>query len=167
MNWRIAGALLWVVTGTLWGQVPLAWNELGPRITGRKVALVLPDGTHVKGKVRSVESDGLRLGGEFVPRASVSVLHVTEHRKLGRLLVTAGTLGAAGAIVAAKYPDLYEGPALIAVPAVTVGGMAGLAAAGYYAGKRLDRRITEIRVTDQPPAATTRLQSRPEQTPAP
>ena len=140
-------------------QLQLKWSELGPRIEDKKVALVLPGGTYIEGKVQAVEPDGLRLrisktsdrkaqpkGWQLIPRQSVSTLRVTEYRKLARLLVTAGAVGAAAAIVAANHPDLYEGPALIIVPAVTAGGMAGVAVGSYYAGKRLDKRVTEIRV---------------------
>ena len=34
----------------------------------------------------------------------------------------------------------------VVVPAVTAGGMAGVAVGAYYAGKRLDKRVTEIRI---------------------
>jgi hypothetical protein len=53
---------------------------------------------------------------------------------------------AAAGIAAASYPDLYEGPAVIAVPAVIAAGTAGAAVGGYYAGKRLDKREVEIRI---------------------
>jgi hypothetical protein len=147
----------------LWGgeprQLQLKWSELGPRIEDKKVALVLPGGTYIEGKVQAVQPDGLRLrisktsdrqaqpkGSHLIPRQSVSMLQVTEYRKLARLLVTAGALAVAAGIVAANQPDLYEGPAIVIVPAVTAAGMAGVAVGGYYAGKRLDKRVTEIRV---------------------
>ena len=138
--------------------VELPWTELGPRVTGRKVALDL-QGAQIEGKVRAVEPQGLRLrvtrtsdrdaqpkGERVVPREAVSVLYMTEYRGFGRLLVTVGALGAAGGILAAKYPSLYEGTALIVVPVVAAAGMIGIAIGAYYAGKRLDRRITEIRI---------------------
>jgi hypothetical protein len=143
-------------------QLQLKWNELGPRIEDKKVALVLPGGTYIEGKVQVVRSDGLSLrisktsdrqaqpkGWQLIPRQSVSTLRVTEYRKLARLLVTAGALAVAAGIAAANYPDLYEGPAIVVVPAVTAGGMAGVAVAGYYAGKRLDKRVIEIRVVGE------------------
>ena len=146
----------------LWGepqQVRMKWEDLGARLPKHKVALVLPDGTHVQGKVLEVEAGGLRLnvsktsnravqpkGRHLIPRQSVSVLRVTEYRKLGRLLVTTGALAAAAGIVAGNYPDIYEGPALIAVPAVVAGGMTGIAIGGYYAGKAVDKKVTEILV---------------------
>jgi hypothetical protein len=137
----------------------LKWNELGPRIEDKKVALVLPGGTYIEGKVQRVEPAGLWLrvsktsdhkaqpkGSHLIPRPSVSMLQVTEYRKLARLLITAGVVAAAAGIVAANHPDLYEGPLVVIVPAVTATGMAGVAVAGYYAGKRLDKRVFEIRI---------------------
>lgn len=164
-----AGILLLAGHGLLWCGEPrrlqLSWNELGPRITGHKVALVLPNATHIEGKVRSVEPDGLRLdlsktsdrellpkGERLIPRQSVSLMRVTEYRKLGRLLVTSGALAMAAGIVATSYPDLYEGAAVAIVPAVTAGGFVGVGLGGYYAGKRLDKTVTEIQILpDQTP----------------
>ncbi len=127
------GALLWA--GTAWagqaGQASLRWSELGPRVTGKKVALVLPDGTSVQGKVRGVDPAGLRLdisktsdrrtqpkGVYTIPRQSVSVLRVTEYRKIGRLLFTAGALATAGAIAARGAHDatFSEGSLVVVVP---------------------------------------------------
>jgi hypothetical protein len=159
-------ALLGMSQSLLWSEEPrqlqLKWNELGPRIEDKMVALVLPGGTYVEGKVQAVQPDGLRLrisktsdrqaqpkGKQLIARQSVSTLRVTEYRKLARVLVTAGALAAAAGIVAASHPDLYEGPAIVIVPAVTAGGMAGVAVAAYYAGKRLDKRVIEIRVVGE------------------
>ena len=162
-----AGILLLTGESLLWCGEPrrlqLPWNELGPHITGHKVALVLPNGTHIEGKVRSVERDALRLkisktsdrkllpkGERLIPRESVTLIQVTEYRKLGRLLVTSGALAVAGGIVAAKYPDLYEGAVVVVVPAVTAGGLVGAGLGGYFAGKRLDKTVIEIRVLPDP-----------------
>jgi hypothetical protein len=165
----VAALLLLGGESLLWCGEPrrlqLPWHELGPRITGHKVALVLPNGTHIEGKVRSVEPDALRLnvsktsdrkllpkGERLIPRQSVSLMRVTEYRKLGRLLVTSGALAVAAGIVAANYPDLYEGAVVAIVPAVTAGGLVGVGLAGYYAGKRLDKTVTEIQILpDQAP----------------
>ncbi|MFB3829509.1 MAG: hypothetical protein ACE15B_22250 [Bryobacteraceae bacterium] len=130
------------------GQIEVPWSELGPRVTDRKVALVLPDGSRVEGKVHGVEPEGLRMskGNRLIPRKSITVLHVTEYGKRGRLLATLGAVAATAGISAAKYPDIYEGPAIIAVPAAVAGGITGSAVAGYFIGKRIDRRVTEIRI---------------------
>ena len=140
-------------------QLQLKWSELGPRIEDKKVALVLPGGAYIEGKVQAVQPDGLRLrvsktsdrqaqpkGKQLIPRQSVSTLRVTEYRKLARLLVTAGVIAAAAGIAAATFPEPFEGAMYVVVPAVTAGGIAGAAVGGYYAGKRLDKRVTEIRI---------------------
>jgi hypothetical protein len=159
-------ALLGMSQSLLWAgeprQLQLKWSDLGPRIEDKKVALVLPGGTYIEGKVQAVQPDGLRLrisktsdrkaqpkGTHLIPRQSVSTLRMTEYHKLARLLVTAGALAAAAGIAAASYPDLYEGPLVVVIPAVTAGGIAGVALAGYYAGKRLDKRITGIRIVGE------------------
>ena len=97
--------------------------------------MALPGGVYIEGKVVEVEPSGLRLkisrtsdravqpkGEHLIPRQSVSVLHIAEYRKLGRLLGTLGAAAAAAGIAAANYPDLYEGPVTIAVPAVVAAG---------------------------------------------
>jgi hypothetical protein len=140
-------------------QAQLKWEDLASRITKKKVAFVLPDGTRVEGKVIAVEPDGLRLnvskssnrqaqpkGKHLVARQGLSVLRVTEYRKLGRVLGTLGAVGLAGGIVAASSIDLYEGPLVVIVPAVIAGGIAGAAVGGYYTGKAIDKRVAEIRI---------------------
>lgn len=165
----VAGLLLLASESLLWCGEPrrlqLPWSELGPRITDHKVALVLPNGIQIEGKVRSVEPGALRLkvsktsdrgllpkGDRSIPRQSVSLLRVTEYRKLGRLLLTSGVLAVAAGIVAANYPDLYEGAVIVVVPAVIAGGLVGVGLGGYYAGKHLDKTVTEIQILpDQMP----------------
>jgi hypothetical protein len=156
-------ALLGMSQSLVWGREPrqlqLKWSELGPRVEDRKVALVVPGGTYVEGKVQRVVPDGLWLrvsktsdhkaqpkGSHLIPRPSVSMLQVTEYRKLARLLVTAGAIAAAAGIVAANHPDLYEGPLVVIVPAVTAAGIVGVGVGAYFAGKRLDKRVVEIHI---------------------
>ena len=156
-------ALLGMSQSLLWAgeprQLQLKWSEIGHRIEDRKVVLVLPGGTYVEGKVQRVVPDGMWLrvsktsdhqaqpkGSHLIPRPSVSMLQVTEYRKLARLLVTAGAIAAAAGIVAANYPDLYEGPTVVIVPAVTAAGMVGVAIGGYYVGKKLEKRVVEIHI---------------------
>ncbi len=159
----VIGGLLWA--GTAWagpaGQESLRWSELGPRIEDKKVALVLPDGTQIQGKVRAVESTGLRLdisktsnkkvqpkGRYSIPRSSVSFLRVTEYRTLGRILITAGAVTAAGLAVAAGASDntYSEGDLAVIIPLVATVGVAGVGIGAYHFGKAVDKRITEIRV---------------------
>jgi hypothetical protein len=140
-------------------EVQSKWGELSPMLANRKVALTLPAGTEVEGKVVRVEADGLRMrvsktsdkrtirkGEQVIPRASVTTVAVTEYRKLGRVVCTLGAMALAGGIVAAQNIDVYEGPAVIIVPAVSAVGIAGSGVAGYFIGKRLDKRVTYIRV---------------------
>ncbi len=140
-------------------QLQLKWEELDARISDRKVAFVLPDGTAAQGKVIGVQPDGLRLkvtktsnrralpkGRQLIPRGQISLLQVTEYRKIGRLLGTAGAIGLAAGIVAAQHIDLYEGPAIVIVPAVAAAGTIGAGIGGYYIGKKFDKRVLEIRI---------------------
>ena len=140
-------------------QLQLKWSELGPRIEDRKVALVLSGGPYIEGKVQRVVPAGMWLrvsktsdhqaqpkGSHLIPRSSVTMLQVTEYRKLGRLLVTAGAIAAVAGIVAASNPDVSEGPGIVAIPVIASAGIIGAALAGYHAGKRLDKRVVEIRI---------------------
>ncbi len=144
------------------GEATWKWSELPRLVTNRKVALVLPSGTHIEGKVVQVEPDGLRMrvsktsdrttmakGEQLIPRPSVSVVRLTEYRKLGRLLCTLGALATAGIVIAAQDIDLYEGPLVAIVPAVAAGGTAGAGVAGYFIGKAIDKRVIDIRVAPQ------------------
>ncbi len=158
------GVLVWTASAWAGGpkEVTLSWDALAPAITGKKVALVLPDGTSIQGKVRGVDPAGLQIkisktsdkrgqpkGLHTIPKQSVSVLNVTDYRKLGRVLCTAGTLAALAPILALGASDssIQEGPAVVVVPSVAVAGTAGLAVGGYYVGKAIDKQITLVRVT--------------------
>ena len=156
-------ALLGMSQSLVWGgeprQLQLKWSELGPRVEDRKVALVVPGGTYVEGKVQRVVPDGLWLrvsktsdhkaqpkGSHLIPRPSISVLQVTEYGMLGRLLVTAGAVAAVAGLVAATNPDVSEGPGIVAVPVMAAAGIIGAAVGGYHAGKKLDKRVVEIHI---------------------
>ena len=156
-------ALLGMGHSLLWGgeprQLQLKWNELGPRIEDKKVALVLPGGAYIEGKVQAVQPDGLRLrvsktsdhkaqpeGSHLIPRPSISMLQVTDYRVFGRLLVTAGAIAAVAGIVAASNPDVSEGPGIVVIPVIAAAGIIGAALGGYHAGKKLDKRVIEIRI---------------------
>jgi hypothetical protein len=157
-------ALLWISQGLALGgeprQLQLKWSALDPAIAGRKVALVLPGGTHIEGKVLRAEPEGLRLkiaktsnrkaqpkGERLIPRQSVSVLRYTEYRGIGRLIGTLALPAAVAAgILAGGAGVCYEGPCVILFPALAIGGAGGSAIGGYYIGKRVDKRVTEIRI---------------------
>jgi hypothetical protein len=159
----LLGALFTIGAGPLLAgspkEVQYKWDELAPVIAHRKVSLALPTGTRVEGTVLRVEADGLRMrvsktsdrkavanGVRLIPRPAISVLAVTDYRKLARLGCTLGAMALAGGIVASQNIDVYEGPLVIIVPAVSALGIAGSAVAGYFIGKRLDKRVTYIRV---------------------
>ncbi len=152
----------WAGSGTP-KQVQLRWEELESRILKRKVAMTLPDGTRVEGKAIRVEPDGLRCdisktsnrdlqpkGEHLIPRQSISVLRVTQYRKLGRLLGALGGAALAGGIAAASYPDLYEGTVIVVVPVMVALGVIGAAIGGYYIGRAFDKQVVEIRVVTGP-----------------
>lgn len=163
MKLRFLAAFGGLICATLAGQTrqeSLRWSELGPRITEKKVALVLPDGTRVQGRVRSVDTAVLWLdvsktsdkktqpkGLHSIPRQSLSVLQVTEYRKTGRLLCTLGAVATAGALVlASRGSTAYEGPLVAIIPAVEGVGTVGIGVGAYFVGKAVDKRVTVIRV---------------------
>jgi uncharacterized membrane protein YeaQ/YmgE (transglycosylase-associated protein family) len=147
-------------------QLQLKWSELGPRVEGRRVALVVTGGTYIEGKVQRVVPDGVWLrisktsdhqaqpkGSHLIPRPSVSTMQVTEYRWLGRLLVTTAAVGAVAGLVAAANPDVSEGPGIVAIPVIGAAGIIGAAVGGYHAGKRLDKRVIEIRIVTEAPTS--------------
>ena len=138
-------------------RLQLKWTDLGSRIVNRKVALTTPDSVSIEGRVTGVEANGLHIdisktsnrkalskGKQSVARQSVTALRITEYRKVGRLIGTFGAMGAAAGIVAAQSIDLYEGPAVILVPVMIAVGVIGAGIAGYFVGKSIDKRVTEI-----------------------
>jgi hypothetical protein len=157
------GALIGLGGSVLWGgdprQIELRWDELAPRIDDRKVALVLPGGTHIKGKVEGVDRAALRLkvtgtsdrkamqkGSQSIPRDSVSVIEVTEYRAIARPLCALGAAAVVATWVATSAADVTEGPVVILRPVGAVTGGALGALGGYYAGKALDKKVTLIRI---------------------
>lgn len=161
-HWPLALGLLLVFGRGLAAAdetVETKWNALRPLIVNQKIALELPDGTEIQGKTLAVGPDGLRMkvsktsnrkvmrkGERMIPRASVSVIRMTQHYGFARLLVPAGVAAASVALVATRDIDIYEGSLVVVVPAVAASGIAGGTIAGYYVGKRIDRKVTFIRV---------------------
>ena len=88
MRALVAAALVWVSGSSVsWAgeprRVEVAWNELEQVVSGRKVALTLPDGTHLTGRVTAVRDDALLLdagGPRMLPRAQVAVLRYFENK---------------------------------------------------------------------------------------
>jgi hypothetical protein len=145
-------------------QLQLRWSELDSVITDRKVTMVLPGGTQIEGKVLRVVADGLWLdvvktsdratqpkGVHLIPRQSVSVLRCTEYRRISRLIGTLALPAAVAAgMLAAGTTDCYEGPCIVLFPVLGVSTAAGGAIGGYHIGKRVDRKVTGIRVVREP-----------------
>lgn len=133
------------------------WVDLESRITNSKVAFMLPDGTQVKGRVLAVVAEGLRMnvtetsdpsaqskGQHLIPAQSLSVIRVMESSKKWRVICTiaapfaavAAYAGAAGGL-----PDSSES-GNGSVSAVVLGSLAG----GYFLGRALDKKATEIEI---------------------
>ena len=75
------------------------------------------------------------------------MLRYTEYRRIGRLI---GTLALPAAVAAGLLVGgsslCDEETCVIVIPALAVGGGAGSIVGGYYIGKRVDKRVTEIRI---------------------
>ena len=107
----------------------------------------------------AVEPDGLRMdisktsnrktqpkGSQLIGRQMITALRVTEHKGYGRVGLALGAAAAAGGIVAAQQIDAYEGPAVVLVPVLIAVGTIGAGIAGYFVGKKIDERVTEITI---------------------
>ena len=161
-RWPIRlGLLLCIGPGLLPAKeaLPVRWSDLSRLVTNRRAALVLPIGAEIEGRVLRVEPDGLRIrvsrtsdrrvvpkGVQLIPRQSISVIRITQYRIAGRLLCTAGALALASSIVATRDIDLYEGPAVVLIPAMAAAGAVGAGVGGYFIGKRIDKKVDYIRV---------------------
>lgn len=141
----------------------LRWDELESAIARQRIAMVLPDGTAIEGTVDSVRPDGLVLdvtktsnpaaqskGRATIPAQSVSTLSVRKTRSRGRLIGTAVGAGAGvllGWLVAllVTADEKTTTGSKVAFAGVT----AGLATAGYFAGRESDRRPTVITIVSR------------------
>jgi hypothetical protein len=143
-------------------KLRLPWSELGPAVADRKIAMVLPSGTAVEGKVLGVEPDALRLhvtwttdskvvrkGQTSIPRSSVSVIRMGRYSKHWRLLLTPGFPAALLGGMAVGVSMHHYSPAPQQIIPIGIGVTLGGTIAGYYVGKRLDRReLTEITIVE-------------------
>jgi hypothetical protein len=147
-------------------ELTLAWSELAPQIQQRTIAMVLPDGVHLTGKVieitpeapflmvtKSSDPTGHPKGKTSIPRSAVSVIQLNETKGSKRTLwssVGAGA-GLVGGWLLAEgvYHVSGEGQGLWAEPA-GVGLMLGLAGAGgvigYFGGRSSNRLETYIKI---------------------
>ena len=152
-------------------ELALRWSELQPHIGQRHVALVLPGGVHLAGKVTEISPDGLVLnvtkssdpkshpkGKTPIARSAVSVIQLNETKGSKRALwssVGAGAGLVSGWLLAeGVYHVRGEGQGLWAEPAGIglVLGLAGAAgAAGYFGGRSSDRVETYIKIIPENP----------------
>jgi len=147
-------------------ELSLPWGEIEPHIGQRTIALVLPDGVHLVGKVTDITPDALVLnvtkssdpkghpkGKTSIARSAVSVIQLNETKGSKRALwscVGAGA-GLVGGWLLAEgvYHVSGEGQGLWAEPA-GIGLILGLAGAGgatgYIGGRSSDRVETYIKI---------------------
>jgi hypothetical protein len=151
-------------------ELSLPWSELEPQIHQRNVALVLPDGVHLVGRVTDITHDALVLnvakssdpkghpkGKTSIARSAVSVIQLNETKGSKRALwssVGAGA-GLVGGWLLAEgvYHVSGEGQGLWAEPAgvgliLVLAGAGG--AIGYFSGRSSDRVETYIKVIPAP-----------------
>jgi hypothetical protein len=141
-------------------RVEVGWDGLEAALANRKVEIVLPDGTHLTGRILSVAEASLSLavaktsdsaryskGTTAIPREQVRTLRYSEASGPWRAIGTAigaGSGTAGGALALQRFNN--EG-------ASGTGGavLAGMAAAGtaigYFVGSGADRRDVVVVVS--------------------
>jgi hypothetical protein len=147
-------------------EIQIPWGEIAALVNHQTVALVLPDGTMVEGRVVAVEPDALVLdikksseprshpaGQTSLPRSSISVLQLKQvkgNRRWLGAVIGAGAGGVAGWLLAeGVFHVSGEGlnPSKAPVVAGSVAGLVvGAAAIGYFAGRKSDQRVTFIKI---------------------
>jgi hypothetical protein len=152
-------------------ELAVAWSELPKQVLHRKVALVLPDGVHLRGKVLDVTPEALLLdvtqssdssahspGQTTIKRDAVSVIRLSETKGVKRALWTSAGAGGglAGGWLLAEgvYHVSGEGKGFWGEPA-GAGLALGLAGAGgvigYLVGRSSDRVETYIKIVPEQP----------------
>lgn len=128
----------------------MRWSELAPLISGQRVEVIQNDGLKVKGEVVTVRDQELLLdtkGNRTVPRAAVAQINLERRRGAwGRSLGT--VLGILTGMTVGGYAAFHTDSAGAAIPTF-LGVSAGVGTGGYYLGRRLDRRVTKIRIVSQ------------------
>jgi len=136
----------------------LKWNELAPFVSKQTVQLVMPGGAKIKGQLVAVREDALVLdvrsttdlkaypkGSATIPRASVTTLNLERPKSAwGRVLGT--VLGMLSGMVVGGYTAYSVANSDGTGIAVFLGVAAGFTLAGYFLGRELDRKSTEIKV---------------------
>jgi len=134
----------------------LKWNELAPMIGGHHVALVLTDGTTVKGEVAAVREEAILMnvssavsgyakGNGSIPRSSLALINLERRRgawgrTMGTVIGVLVGLAVGGYVAATKTNSAGAG-----IP-VFLGIASGISVAGYFAGRGLDKQVTQIKV---------------------
>jgi hypothetical protein len=135
----------------------LRWEELQPLILGQRVTVTLADGATVHGDVLAVRDDALVVDvgrrpvpaaaqpGGRLPRSAVATIRLERAgggggRNLGTII---GVL--TGVVVGGYVTSQVADSAGTGIP-LFLGLASAITAGGYYAGRRIDRRITIIRV---------------------
>jgi len=149
-------------------QIELAWSEISPLIEGQEIALVLPDATHLQGKVLAVRPDSLDLdvkktanprlhpkGQTSIPRSSVSLIELRKMRKFPIGAIAGGVAGVVGGTflgalagwgIAGDTGDFPVGAVLGSQVGAVAGGIVG-----GRVGHNLDRRNTLIKIIPEAP----------------
>jgi hypothetical protein len=136
--------------------ISVHWSELPQHLNTRwKVALALPDGARIQGKVVKVEPDALVVnvtrtddsgrhpkGRAEIPRASVRQLQILRMGWVWRTVLTPVAVFASLGPVAALAWSARSDAAAVAVLAMPVGAGVG----AYYGARRLDRKTRTILV---------------------
>jgi hypothetical protein len=147
-------------------EVELRWDELSPMITGKEVALVLPNGAALRGEAVAVRDEGLVMvvkrtsdrrlqpkGQATIPREQVKLLELRRPRgAAGRIAMT--IVGAFGGLTLGALLAYTATDGAAAAWATFVGIGTGGAVLGYYAGDEIDRRTTRIKIVEIPTVTT-------------
>lgn len=135
------------------GPPRVTWAEFSGMMTPKHtVRMVLPDGTHVQGKVLRANSEGLEIrirstsnpqvhpkGEATIPRESLSVVDVRSPRSKGKLIGTLVPIGVGAGILAAGVGDGGDEVYVYLVAGGTTMGFGGVA--GFFIGRAVDRRF--------------------------
>ena len=134
---RVALLLFSFVSLSLAGEI--RWASLEGVVKNKRVEIILPEGSKVAGKVRSVDGDAIFLtdapGERRIPRAGLKDITIIRNGKLWRtLFVTWGGLTILGGVVETGGKGIAAGAAV---------GLGGNAVGDY-----LDRRKTVLTLMD-------------------
>ena len=159
-NFRLVAMLALLCAGQQAGMgeskpLEMRWNELAPLIGGQRVEVLLNDGIKVKGEVIAVREDTILLdvsaaakgypkGNGTVARSSLMQINLERRRGAwGRTLGT--VLGILTGLTVGGYAAAHTDSAGAGIPTF-LGISSAIGTGGYYLGKRLDRRVTKIRI---------------------